>query len=89
MSREEKIAEILYQMTEIVRGTNAEQWGASFDELRSELFVDRDNSIYKCRRLFGGMGSLNDVILMSTGIVLVDKNEKLDSLRSSLFQLVH
>ncbi|WP_420107405.1 DUF6966 domain-containing protein [Leclercia adecarboxylata] len=38
--------------------------------------------------LYGGMGSLNDLVLYRNGKVLMSENDELDQLRRDLFNLL-
>lgn len=39
-------------------------------------------------RLYGGMGSLNDLLIYKDGVLLINENEELDQIRSELFNLL-
>ena len=48
---------------------------------------DPDQARYLIMTSFGGMGSLNDIVLSLNDQMLVEENRELDSLRKRLFEL--
>lgn len=50
--------------------------------------MDPDDTKHTFRNLYGGMGSLNDLVLYRNGKVLMSENDELDQLRSDLFNLL-
>lgn len=63
-------------------------WSASIFKLAKQYEIEPDVTRHSLLGLFGGMGSLNDLVLYSKGKVLIDENEELDQLRSNLFNLL-
>ncbi len=47
---------------------------------------DPDRFIDNIKRLFGGMGSLNDVVFSLNGKPLIEENNQLDELRRKLYE---
>ena len=60
-------------------------WGTSLRRLLSEYAVNPNEAKADIRRLYGGMGSFNDVILQDANGPLRSKNDVLDRLRSELY----
>ncbi len=53
-----------------------------------EKRVDCDEIKYIFLSFYGGMGSLNDLVLYRNGKVLMDENDELAQLRRDLFNLL-
>lgn len=49
--------------------------------------VDPDRFIDDVKRLFGGVGTLNDIVLSKNGRPLIKENDELDALRKKLYEL--
>ncbi|WP_239954906.1 hypothetical protein [Pantoea sp. Z09] len=63
-------------------------WSASIFRLAKQYEIEPDVTKYSLLGLYGGMGSLNDLVLYSKGKILIDENEELDQLRSEVFNLL-
>jgi len=55
--------------------------------LANYLDDDPEEAIYKIHLLFGGMGSLNDVVLQKNGKPLIVQNKKFNELSTTLYEL--
>lgn len=64
------------------------EWSASIFKLAKKYEIDPDDTKYIFLNFYGGMGSLNDLVLYKNGKVLMDENEEMDQLRSDLFKLL-
>ncbi len=64
------------------------EWSASIFKLAKKYEIDPDDTKYIFLNFYGGMGSLNDLVLYRNGKVLMDENEEMDQLRSDLFKLL-
>ncbi len=57
----------------------------------SQLYIylddDPEEAIYRLHSLFGGMGSLNDVVLQKNGKPLVAPNKRFNQLSNTLYNL--
>ncbi|WOZ79320.1 DUF6966 domain-containing protein [Kosakonia sacchari] len=56
------------------------------DQLLSIAEEDPEYFIDNVKRLFGGMGSLNDVVFSLNGKPLIEENNQLDELRRKLYE---
>lgn len=66
---------------------NGENYLADYmDHLISIVEEDPDNFVDNIKRLFGGMGSLNDVVFSINGQPLIEENNKLEKLRRDLYE---
>ena len=74
----------------ILSSNDEDAWAKTFNKLTIELDVDYESSIYSLKKLYGGMGSFNDIVLHKNGIPLIQENDKLEGLRHNLYkQLNH
>lgn len=82
------LEETLLAMVVLLEKNGEAEWSRSLREMAFQIGAGRaEDVIDKVRRSFGGMGSLNDVVLQQGGIPSCD-NDHFDSLRSELFNLV-
>lgn len=92
-SEVERLASMLDEAAVLLYAAGLESWGEWFerdaDRIRSLDFFGVEHVL----SAFGGMGSFNDVVLMSRsedaspGRVLHAENERLDVLRTSIYEL--
>lgn len=80
-----EIKKTVIEITNILSSNNEGSWAKIFEKLASELDVDCESSIQSLKKLYGGMGSFNDVILHKNGMPLIQENDELDELRHSLY----
>ncbi|MDU4842434.1 MAG: hypothetical protein E6X49_15000 [Leclercia adecarboxylata] len=64
------------------------EWSASIFKLAKKYELDPDNTKHIFLNFYGGMGSLNDLVLYRNGKVLMDENDELAQLRRDLFNLL-
>ena len=79
----------LARMAELLRIGGINDWAKALETLRNELAVDPVRTSAKILAMYGGMGSLNDLILYKSGQPLSRENNELDALRSKLYALCH
>lgn len=82
------IRKLLPGIINILRENNEEYLANTFEKYSIELDYNYDECIYKLRKLYGGMGSFNDLVLHQSGIPLREKNHELDLLRKELYSLI-
>jgi hypothetical protein len=81
------IDQILDSMIALIKqGTNGD-WVGSLIKVKSELSRDPKSARYSIMSMYGGMGSLNDVVLYQSGQPLAQENIEFDRLRSELYKL--
>jgi hypothetical protein len=78
---------VLARMAELLRSGGLSDWARAFESFRSELQQDPSATTAKILSMYGGMGSLNDLVLYKDGKVLAQENDELDALRSRLYEL--
>ena len=64
------------------------EWSASIYKMAEKYTIDPDGTKHTFRNFYGGMGSLNDLVLYRNGKVLMSENDELDQLRNDLFNLL-
>ncbi|WP_152645402.1 DUF6966 domain-containing protein [Pseudomonas sp. 10-1B] len=82
-----QITQIMARLSELLRLGSEDEWAARVDQCRMELPSDSSHVLSKILRLFGGMGSLTDVVLYRNGQPLLSENNELAELRTKLYEL--
>lgn len=83
------IEDAMTRLSAVLRKAAQVRWADLIDSIRQELAEDPDQAISRTLRLYGGAGSLNDVVLYRDGQPLFQENQELDALRTRLFDLIH
>ena len=85
MSLDPQIADLaatLAEMSAVLRVYGDEFWAANLDRCRIRLEHADFRGVVMLRELFGGMGSLNDVVLQRDGRMPVADNDRFERLRA-------
>jgi hypothetical protein len=61
------------RIAQLLRDGNEHAWAATMDRYREQLPQDIPEARYHIMRLFGGMGSISDVVLYREGHLLTPK----------------
>lgn len=77
---------LLKRMVELLRLGGVDDWANTFERLRDELAVDPEGVESKILSMYGGMGSLNDLVLYRNGQPLLAENNEFDALRTRLYE---
>ncbi|XTZ39054.1 DUF6966 domain-containing protein [Salmonella enterica] len=83
-----EIKDIMSDIIEILSKNNEECWAEIFNSHLIQIENDDEEGRYNVKKLYGGMGSFNDVVLHKDGLPVKDENEKLDALRKKLYYLL-
>ena len=83
----QNIQTVLTRMVELLRVGGLNDWARALEGFRGEMQQDPGATTARILSMYGGMGSLNDLILYKDGKVLVQENDELDALRSRLYEL--
>lgn len=83
----QEIEKVLREMSTLLDHNVETSWARYIDKLRYRMNIEPDNAIIDIKVLFGGMGSLNDLVLSKDGKPLIHENNKLDELRKELYEL--
>jgi len=78
-------------MSDILLSSNpGSEWAKMLSYLARETYLLEEDFWLKVKRLFGGMGSINDLVVMrQDGTVDAESSDKLDEIRKQLFSLVY
>jgi hypothetical protein len=82
-----EIKSTLSRMAELLLAGGHPDWAASLSGLAAQMDGDPVRACATIVGMFGGMGSLNDLVLYKGGAPLRQENQELDALRSKLFSL--
>ncbi|GLO49147.1 hypothetical protein D3C76_658740 [compost metagenome] len=82
-----QIIQTMVRISELLRLGNEDEWATRVDQYRKELPNDSSHILSKILRLYGGMGSLSDVVLYRNGQPLISENNELAELRTKLYEL--
>jgi hypothetical protein len=85
MNQTEDIEATLSRMAELLRTSANNDWAVALEKLKDETSQTPDSVARKILSLYGGMGSLNDLVLYSNGRMLHEENKEFDDLRAHLF----
>ncbi|NQZ05944.1 MAG: hypothetical protein HRT35_02175 [Algicola sp.] len=83
----EQIDNKLERMTVVLRACGNDNWADAIQNVRCELLNDRSTARTKVFSMYGGMGSLNDLVLYKNGNPMIKENIEFDGLRSELYNL--
>lgn len=87
MSKIDRISSILKRMNELALRGNSGNVAASLERAAARVENDNREEINAIIGMYGGMGSLNDVILYEGNKPLFAENEEFDALRTELYEL--
>jgi len=87
MSDINNIENTLVKMIGLLRFSGVGNWADALEQCRRELKANPIEIGSKILSMYGGMGSLNDVILYKDGHPLSTENSEFDDLRTNLYSL--
>lgn len=82
-----QITVVMARISQLLRAGNEEEWAERIDQYRLELPGDSSYVLSKIIRLYGGMGSLADIVLYRNGQPLISENNEFSDLRTHLYEL--
>ncbi len=85
----EDIKLILIKMLALLKLSNAKDWEKAIQKLSYEILGMPNETKREILSLYGGMGSLNDLVLHKDEYPLRKENDEFDSLKTQLFDLCH
>ncbi|MNV67065.1 hypothetical protein D3C71_1598490 [compost metagenome] len=74
-------------MIELLRLGAFDDWAVMLEKIKVEFDMDQMHMASRLLSLYGGMGSLNDVVLYNRHQPLVAENNEFDELRTRLYEL--
>lgn len=81
------ISATMTRMSALLRVGDRNEWAERLDEYRVALPYDYDFTLSQIIGLYGGMGSLTDIVLYREGQPLIDENNEFAELRTRLYEL--
>ena len=82
-----KISSNIARTAELLRTFGHPHWADRLEECSLALPRDTAYALSRLMSLYGGMGSINDVVLYENATPLLDENSELQGLLSDLHQL--
>jgi hypothetical protein len=89
MTNIQEIDSLLSRMTALLNLGSQGSWASALERHRANLEVEPIATAARMLAMYGGMGSLNDVILYRDGQPLAKENNEFYELRSRLYELCH
>lgn len=80
---------VLRRMAQLIREGGRIDWSIALEKFADEIAGDPGFVSAKILSTFGGIGSLNDIVLYKGRQPLSKENVELDDLRSRLYNLCH
>jgi hypothetical protein len=87
MTNTQDIETVLTRMAELLRLGCHEDWADALVKHQIDLVTDPLVTSAKILAMYGGMGSINDLILYKDGQLLLKETNEFDALRSQLNEL--
>jgi len=81
------IDQVLDEMIALIKKGANDDWIGPLAEAKTKLLKDPKAARHSIMSMYGGMGSLNDVVLYKSGQPLIQENIEFDRLRSELYKL--
>lgn len=82
-----EVQAILQEMGRLLRIGSCNDWAVTYENLSRQIAITPNETARRILASYGGMGSLNDIVLQSKGVILQHENEQFDALRSRLYLL--
>lgn len=79
----------LERLIELLTNGGKADWAKEFIRIKKNIEFDLENSKREIISMYGGMGSLNDVILHNNGVILIAENHEFIRLKSTLFDMCY
>jgi hypothetical protein len=76
MTKSISISATMIRMSALLRAGNKYEWAERLDQYRADLPHGYDFALSQILGLYGGMGSLTDIVLYCDGKPLIDKNNE-------------
>ncbi|AVB17122.1 MULTISPECIES: DUF6966 domain-containing protein [Pseudomonas syringae group] len=87
MNKTKEINALIKKASCLLRQYERSEWADKLDAYVEALFDDADYALSKIISLYGGSGSINDIVLYSNGKFLFEKNNRLHELLSKIYSL--
>ncbi|WP_106305867.1 DUF6966 domain-containing protein [Paraburkholderia sp. BL18I3N2] len=80
---------VLARMIALLKNGAASDWANALNRCLLQLANNPDDVCAQINAMYGGMGSLNDLVLYRNGQPLIRENNELDALKAELYKLCH
>jgi hypothetical protein len=84
-----RLAGTLEAMTILLKLHGDHRWAEQIERCRSSIARSDYQGVERLLHFYGGMGSLNDVILQSGGVTPAEDNERFAALRTNAWEQAH
>ncbi|WP_282808192.1 DUF6966 domain-containing protein [Hafnia alvei] len=88
INKTQSVKEKMERMAALLALGGYQDWSSSIFNLAKKYESDPDFTRHSLLGFYGGMGSLNDLVLYRDGKVLINENEELEQLKSDLFNIL-
>ncbi|HXH14816.1 MAG TPA: hypothetical protein VNJ10_01645 [Sphingomonas sp.] len=75
-----RLAQTLEAMTALLKLHANDEWAEQIERCRSSIARSDYHGVERLLHLYGGLGSLNDVVLQSGGTTPMEDNDRFDAL---------
>lgn len=79
----------LERMIELLTQGGQIDWARNFIRIQQNLKFNLTDSKREILSMYGGMGSLNDVVLYANGAALISENNEFFDLKSTLYNMCY
>lgn len=76
---------LMTRISELLRLGGRIEWAECIEQYWSQLLLDTDQALSNIMMLYGGMGSINDIVLYRDGLPMIEENNELHVLLSKLY----
>ncbi|WNH48605.1 hypothetical protein PDM28_18410 [Stenotrophomonas aracearum] len=87
MTKVQDIDFIICRMITLLRASSLPDWALALERHQRDLKIDPISAEARILAMYGGMGSLSDIVLYLEGRPAVKENNEFDDLRERLYTL--
>lgn len=83
----DRVASIIVQTVDLLKNHGLPEWANQLEQCRTAWPHDPTYALSQILSLYGGSGSINDIVLYEQETPLLDENNQLHTLLSELYDL--
>ncbi|GLR10751.1 hypothetical protein COO59_08875 [Mixta theicola] len=83
-----KIQKLLRDISLLLAENDEKKWAANLNRFNEQLDLDYEATLSNIKRLSGGAGSFNDLVLHYNGQMLKRENNQLNILQNQLYEVL-
>lgn len=87
MKKLKDVEAALKRMIELLRIGTFDDWAGTLEKIKVDFDKDQKYQSSKLLSLYGGMGSLNDIVFYKNGQPQIAENNEFDALRTHIYEL--